>query len=154
VLATVLIGSNDLWFVYQNGTVNPTPSADEDALVATYRANLDRTVTEMQAAGAVVVVGLPDDQSVRPIATDIARLNQQLSDVTAEEVGKMSALAKVLDRTATEVAAAHGARTVDTNDPLWADPARMADDGIHPNAAGYTTLANRWLDGIAPLLGA
>jgi lysophospholipase L1-like esterase len=152
VLATVLIGSNDLWYVYQNGTVNPTPSADEDALVATYRANLQRTVAEMQAAGAVVVVGLPDDQSVRPIATDIARLNQQLSDVTAEEVGKMSALAKVLARTATEVAAAHGARTVDTNDPLWADPARMADDGIHPNATGYTTLANRWLDGIAPLL--
>ena len=152
VLATVLIGSNDLWYVYQNGTVNPTPSADEDALVATYRANLERTVTELQAAGAVVVVGLPDDQSVRPIATDIARLNQQLSDVTAEEVGKMSALAKVLGRTATEVAAANGARTVDTNDPLWADPARMAEDGIHPNAAGYTTLADRWLDGIAPLL--
>ena len=99
-----------------------------------------------------MVVGLPDDQSVRPIATDIARLTQQLSDVTAEEVGKMSALAKVLGRTATEVAAAHGARTVDTNDLLWADPARMADDGIHPNAAGYTTLADRWMDGIAPLL--
>jgi lysophospholipase L1-like esterase len=64
----------------------------------------------------------------------------------------MSALAKVLARIATEVAAAYGARTVDTNDPLWADPARMADDGIHPNAAGYTTLANRWTDGITPLL--
>jgi lysophospholipase L1-like esterase len=152
VLATVLIGSNDLWYVYQNGTVNPTPSADEDALVATYRANLERTVTELQATGAVVVVGLPDDQSLRPISTDVPRLNQQLSDVTAEEVVKMSALAKVLARTATEIAAAHGARTVDTNDPLWADPARTADDGIHPNAAGYTTLANRWMDRIAPLL--
>ena len=45
-------------------------------------------------------------------------------------------------------------RTVDTNDPFWADPARMADDGIHPNAAGYTALAGLWMDGVAPLLGA
>jgi lysophospholipase L1-like esterase len=154
VLATVLIGSNDLWYVYQNGAVNPTPRAEEDALVTTYRANLERTLTELQAAGAVVVVGLPDDQSARPIAVDMGRLNQQLSDVTAEEVGKMSTLAGVLDRTAAEVAAAHGAPTVDTNDPFWADPARMADDGIHPNAAGYTALAEMWMGGVAPLLGA
>jgi lysophospholipase L1-like esterase len=154
VLATVLIGSNDLWYVYQNGAVNPTPRAEEDALVATYRANLERTLTELQAAGAVVVVGLPDDQSARPIAVDMGRLNQQLSDVTAEEVGKMSTLAGVLDRTAAEVAAAHRAPTVDTNDPFWADPARMADDGIHPNAAGYTALAEMWMGGVAPLLGA
>ena len=125
VLATVLIGSNDLWYVYQNGAVDPTPRAEEDAMVATYRANLERTLTELQAAGAVVVVGLPDDQSARPISADMGRLNQQLSAVTAEEVGKMSTLAGVLGRTATEVAAAHGVRTVDTNDPFWADPARM-----------------------------
>ena len=154
VLATVLIGSNDLWYVYQNGAVEPTPRAEENAMVAAYRANLERTLTELQAAGAVVVVGLPDDQSARPISADMGRLNQQLSNVTAEEVGKMSTLAEVLGRTATEVAAAHGARTVDTNDPFWADPARMAEDGIHPNAAGYTALAGLWMDGVAPLLGA
>jgi lysophospholipase L1-like esterase len=151
VLATVLIGSNDLWYVYQYGTANPTPSAEEDAAVATYRANLDRTVREMQAAGAVVVVGLPDDQSLRPIATDIARVNEQLSDVTQEEIGKMSALSEVLGRTASEVAAAHGVRTVDTNDTFWADPSRMADDGIHPNAAGYTQMAARWVEAVDPL---
>ena len=123
-------------------------------MVAAYRANLERTLTELRAAGAVVVVGLPDDQSARPIAADIGRLNQQLSAVTAEEVSKMSALSDVLDRTAAEVAAAHGAPTVDTNDPFWADPARMADDGIHPNAAGYTALAELWTGGVTPLLGA
>ena len=154
VLATVLIGSNDLWYVYQNGAVEPTPRAEENAMVAAYRANLERTLAELQAAGAVVVVGLPDDQSARPIAADMGRLNQQLSAVTAEEVSKMSALSEVLDRTAAEVAAAHGAPTVDTNDPFWADPARMADDGIHPNAAGYTALAELWTGGVAPLLGA
>lgn len=152
VLATVLIGSNDLWTVYQNGTVDPTPSAEEDAAVATYRTNLDRAVTEMQAAGAVVVVGLPDDQSVRPGYADIKRLNEQLSEITEEEVRKMADLAKVLDRTAAEVAAAHGVRTVDTNDPFWADPVQMASDGIHPNATGYAEMATRWMQAVDPLL--
>jgi lysophospholipase L1-like esterase len=152
VLATVLIGSNDLWLLYQNGTADPTPSAEEDAAVATYRSNLDRTVQELQGAGAVVVVGLPDDQSLRPIAADIARVNEQLSEVTQEEIGKMSALSEVFARTASEVATAHGVRTVDTNDPFWADPARMTDDGIHPNAAGYAVLGRRWAEVIDPLL--
>jgi lysophospholipase L1-like esterase len=41
-----------------------------------------------------------------------------------------------------------------TPTPFWADPARMAEDGIHPNAAGYTTLAELWMGGVTPLLGA
>ncbi len=152
VLATLLIGSNDLWSVYQNNPVNPTPSADEDAAVATYRKNLDRTVSEMQAAGAVVVVGLPDDQSVRPSYADITRLNAQLPDITQDEVRRMADLSKVLDRTVTEVAAAHGVRTVDTNDAFWADPSKMDPDGIHPNATGYTQMAARWIQAVDPLL--
>ncbi len=151
-LVTVLIGSNDLWFAYQNGSENPTPTAEEDAVVATYRKNLERTVQELQDAGAIIVVGLPDDQSLRPVAADIARINEALSEVTQEEVGKMSALSKVLDRTAAEVATAHGVRTVDTNDAFWADPARMAEDGIHPNAAGYAQMAGRWVEAVEPLL--
>ena len=75
-----------------------------------------------------------------------------VSEVTAEEVGKMSLLAKTLARTAGEVAAAHGVRTVDTNDAFWADATTMADDGIHPNAAGYTALGTRGTDGVAALL--
>ena len=152
VLATVLIGSNDLWYVYQNGAENPTPSSDEDAAVATYRTNLDRTVRELQEAGAVVVVGLPDDQSLRPGAADIVRLNQMLSDVTQDEVGQMAALAKRLAKTAEEVAAERAAPTVVTDDPFWADPSRMAPDGIHPNAAGYTDLAARWMQVVGPIV--
>ena len=48
--------------------------------------------------------------------------------------------------------AEHGALTVDTNDPLWADPVRMADDGIHPNDAGYADLAALWMRVIEPSL--
>lgn len=129
-LATVLIGSDDLWYVHQNTA--PTPGAEEDAAAAAYRRSLDRAVREMQAAGAVVVVGLPD--------------------ITEDEVRRMADLARVLARIAGEVAAAHGARTVDTNDPFRADPARMDPDGIHPNAAGYAVLAGQWMAVIDPLL--
>ena len=52
----------------------------------------------------------------------------------------------------TEVAAEHGALTVDTNDPFWADPAMMASDGVHPNGDGYAVLADLFYASIEPLL--
>ena len=151
VLATVLIGSNDLWFTY-GGSENPTPSADEDAAAATFRANVERTIREMQAAGAVVVLGLPDDQSVRPIAVDLDLLHQQLPDVTAEEVQQMSAQSKKLGAVVEELADTYDLQSVDTNGPYWSDPATMAEDGIHPNGAGYAEMAKAWVEAVEPLL--
>jgi lysophospholipase L1-like esterase len=98
------------------------------------------------------VVGLPDDQSLRTGVADLGRLQQQLPNVTGEEVSQMSRLAARLVRTATDVAARHSAPTVETDDPLWADPGRMAEDGIHPNGAGYEVLAGRFADVAGPLL--
>jgi lysophospholipase L1-like esterase len=151
VLATVLIGSNDLWYLYNSGPENSS-AADEDAAVATYRKNLDRTVRELQNVGAFVVVGLPHDQTQNPGVAELDRLHEFLPSITAEEVEQMSRLAKRLDRTAEEVAGDHGALTVDTNDSFWADPSKMADDGIHPNGAGYTDLAALWMRVIEPAL--
>ena len=152
VLATVLIGSNDLWYLYEYGPAAGTPASAEDAAVATYRENLDRTVRELQDAGAFVVVGLPDDQSLRPGAADLDRLHDVLPNVTAEEVDQMSLLSERFDRTAQEVAAGHAVLTVDTNGSFWADPSKMADDGIHPNGAGYEDLASLWISVIKPAL--
>jgi lysophospholipase L1-like esterase len=151
-LATVLIGSNDLWYLYDYGPLEGTDATAEDAAIETYRTNLDRAVAELQEAGAVVVVGLPDDQTLRPGVADIDVLHMYLPNITAEEVDQMSALALRFDVVAEEVAAEHGALTVDTNDPLWADPSKMADDGIHPNVAGYADLAELWMRVIEPLL--
>ena len=64
----------------------------------------------------------------------------------------MSALSKRLGEVVEEVADDHDLRTVDTNDPFWADPARMADDGIHPNGAGYAQMATAWAEAVDPLL--
>jgi lysophospholipase L1-like esterase len=152
VLATVLIGSNDLWYLYEYGPAGGTPTEDEDAAVATYRENLNRAVGELQDTGALVVVGLPDDQSLRPGVADLGRLQDVLPNVTAEEVEQMSSLSERFDRTAEEVAAEHSALVVDTNGPFWADPSKMADDGIHPNGAGYADLAALWMEVIRPAL--
>ena len=34
---------------------------------------------------------------------------------------------------------------------FWTDPSKMAPDGIHPNAAGYTDLAAKWMQAIDPI---
>jgi lysophospholipase L1-like esterase len=151
-LATVLIGSNDLWYLYDYGPLEGTDAAAEEAAIDVYRTNLDRAVGELQEAGAVVVVGLPDDQTLRPGVADLDVLHTYLPNITADEVDQMSALALRFDVVAEEVAADHGALTVDTNDPLWADPSKMADDGIHPNEAGYADLAALWMEVIEPQL--
>jgi lysophospholipase L1-like esterase len=152
VLATVLIGSNDLWYLYDYGSPEGTTPAEEDAAEETYRSNVDRAVRELSQAGAVVVLGLPDDQSLRPCSRDIDYLNTYLPNVTVEEVQQMSAMSERLARVVEEVAAAHGVRTVDTNAPFWADESTMNSDLIHPNADGYATLADLWFTVIQDLL--
>ncbi len=152
VLATVLIGSNDLWYLYDYGSPEGTTPAEEDAAEETFRANLDRTVSELSQAGAVVVLGLPDDQSLRPCSLDISYLNNYLPNVTVEEIPLMSAMSVRLDRVVEEVAAEHGVRTVDTNAPFWADESKMASDLIHPNGDGYAILAGLWFTAIQDLL--
>ncbi len=105
VLATVLIGSNDLWYLYEY-PAETTSAAEEDAAAEIYRTNLDRTVRELSQAGAMVVLGLPDDQSLRPCSIDIDYLHNFLPNVTVEEVQLMSAMSKRLAGIVEEVAAA------------------------------------------------
>lgn len=153
VIATVLIGSNDLWYVYQDSAQDPAPAADEDAALTTYRANLDRAVRELREAGAVVVVGLPDDQSLRTGVADLSRLQEQLPNVTAEEVAQMSALSQRFAQVAQQVAALHGAAAISTDGAFWTDDDTMADDGVHPDEQGYAAFAALWEPAIRPLLG-
>lgn len=152
VIATILIGSNDLWYTYEYSEPSGTTAENEAAAAEVYEENLDRAVAELTEAGATVVVGLPDDQSLRPGVADIERLNTVLPYTTAEEVQQMSGLAARFGDIAVEVAAKYDALTVDTNDSFWADEATMAEDGIHPNAAGHDRLAELWLETIEPLL--
>ena len=145
VLATVLIGSNDLWLLYEG-------DGDEEAAAATYRTNLDRTVRELLDAGAVVVVGLPHDQSLIPLSRDIEALHWFFPNITEDEVPKMSAMSERLATIAEDIADAYGVRTVDTDAPFWQDTATMDEDLGHPNEAGYAALAELWIAVVQDLL--
>jgi lysophospholipase L1-like esterase len=145
VLATILIGSNDLWYLYEG-------EGDQDAAAEIFRTNLDRAVGELTQAGAVVVVGLPDDQSLRPLSGDLDLLHGFFANITADEIRLMSAMSYRLGDIVDEVAAQYGARTVDTNSPFWADTATMDEDLGHPNEAGYAILADLWITAVRDLL--
>jgi hypothetical protein len=45
--------------------------------------------------------------------------------------------------TRTDLADVYGARTVDTNSPVWWETATMDEDLGHPNEAGYAALDRR-----------
>ncbi len=153
VLATVLIGSNDMWLLYNDSwPPDETPAEAEDPAVQLYRDNLERTVVALQEAGALVVVGLPDEQTKRLLGSDPALLQEMLGGVSADELARMGPLGERLYQVAAEVAATHGAPTVDTNDPLWSDPDAMAEDAVHPNQTGYAILADKWFAVVGPLL--
>ncbi len=153
VLATVLIGSNDMWYLYEYGPAEGTPAADEDAAAETYRDNLDRTVSEL-SAGRSGGGRRASRRPVRPTRRGRHRSAAQLPARGHRRGGpaRCRRWPNAWGGSTEEVAAAHGVRTVDTNAPFWSDVTKMADDGIHPNGDGYADLAALWLAAIHDLL--
>src|SRR5262245_53067203 len=68
VIATVLIGSNDLWALYRDEGTTDAGSERKD--LDNYRANLQKIVSTLRSDGAQVVIGINDDQSKRPMMAD------------------------------------------------------------------------------------
>jgi len=153
-LATVLVGSNDLWYLYEYGSQDGTTESEEADNLAAYQANLDAIVRRLDDAGARVVIAINDDQSRRPVATDSAMREATLPATTASEMQRMSGQARRYADVVRTVASTHGAVVVDFLDaPLFRDPKTLADDGIHPNEAGYAQMADIWLEAIRPMIG-
>jgi lysophospholipase L1-like esterase len=147
VIATVLVGSNDLWRLYDPEA--ETTAADERDNLERYRRNLQTTVRTLRAAGATVVVGINDDQSKRPIMADRTMRQNTLPGVTDDEVGRMSEQAGRYAEVVREVAAANGALVADFFDaPFFRNPATLNEDGIHPNTQGYDQMAKIWIDAL------
>lgn len=151
-VAVVLIGSNDLWYLYANEA--PTTAEEEQQDLANYRANLDRILRALTGAGAAVVIGINDDQSKRPVAADAAMRREAFSDISDAEVAMMSRQAERYAEVVRDVAAANGALVADfLRAPLFTNPATLADDGNHPNPRGYDEMSAIWLQALQPLLG-
>ncbi len=147
-VALVWIGSNDLWYAYEYGPTPMTRDAEDEDLLR-YATNLDRIIRELTDAGAVVGVALLDDQSKRPVA--IAGV--AFPSTPPEELTMMSAHIGRYNAALTQLAESYGALVVDFyNTSIFTDAATLADDGNHPNGAGYDVIAGRWFDVLSPLM--
>lgn len=145
-VAMVWIGSNDLWALYEYGTGSDQGDAED---LTNYTANIEFTLRELSNAGAFTFVALLDDQSKRPVAL----AGEAFPGTTPEELARMSRQVVRYNTAIREKAAAYKATTVDFfNTTIFVNPATLADDGNHPNAAGYEIITQLWFGALSPRL--
>lgn len=143
--AFVWIGSNDLWYLYEFGPEPMTASAESDDL-QNFSANVDRLLADLRATGATVFVGLLDDQSLRPVVTNPPNPGEPaFPGITADDRARMSAQVNRYNDAVQARATQRGAVVVDFfATTIFTNPATLADDGNHPNGAGYDVISGLW----------
>ncbi len=138
-IATVWIGSNDLWYsVY---------GSSDDEVLTNYQANIELILSKLSKTKAVLFIALLDDQTKRPYArkTD--------SGYSADDLKRMSMFAIKFNEIIRDQARRYGAITVDFfKTTLFTDNATLAEDGNHPNAAGYDKIAKIWFGALEPVI--
>ena len=148
-MALVWIGSNDLFGLYEWVCDNPPynnnyPSCEDDTFEY-YSVNLNTILTDLKATGAQVFIALLDDQSKRPVMADPVLRASSYSQISAEDVTRMSTQVTRYNAEITRLAAVHGASTVDFfNTTIFENAATLSDDGNHPNDNGYNAIAQIW----------
>ena len=136
-IATVWIGVNDLFYLYEFG--NPTP-AEEDREAARFQRDLDELLDRLSRTGAHVYLALLHDLSSGPVQTSGVFMS-----TAGEEWTRMSGQAERFNAIIKAVAAKYGAALVDIPaTKIFTTPSFMFEDGIHPNARGYDELAKVW----------
>jgi lysophospholipase L1-like esterase len=146
-IVLVWIGSNDLFYLYE---YNDPDATAEQADLDHYAQNLDTILSQLTSTGASVLIALLDDQSLRPVT----QKGEAFPGTSRAEVTMMSAQVKRYNSVIAQKAAQYGALMVDFyHTTLFTDPATLAGDGNHPNAAGYDLAAAHWYDVLKSLLG-
>ncbi len=134
------IGSNNLW--YNNGPENEAQD------IEAYTNDIDTTLRSLSGIGARLYVALLDDQTLRPYATA-----DNYSNFTREQLAHMSQLTLKFNDVLRSKSAEYNATLVDfVNTTIFTDSSTLAEDGIHPNSAGYDIIARMWFDAISPIL--
>lgn len=140
-IATVWIGVNDLFYLYEFG--DPT-SAEEDREADRFERDLAELLDRLNDTGATLFVALLHDPSQGPVQTSGVFMS-----TTGEEWAQMSQQAQRYNEIIKAAAAEYGATLVDISaTKIFTTPALMYEDGIHPNADGYDELARVWFDAI------
>jgi len=136
-IATVWIGTNDLFYLYEFGD----PISPEEAQEASrFGRDLDELLERLHDAGARVFIALLHDPAQGPVQTSGVFMS-----TTAEEWARMSRQAQRYNEIIKTAATKYGAAVVDIPaTQIFITPALMHEDGIHPNARGYDELARVW----------
>ncbi len=155
-VALVWIGSNDLWYLYEFGPEPMNTAAEQDDLAA-YQQHLTTIVTALRATGAYVLLGLLDDQALRPVVANPPNpAEPAFPGITADDRARMSAQVTRYNAALTALAGLPGPPELAPVDfyatTIFTDPATLSDDGNHPNAAGYDAIAALWGDALAQWL--
>ncbi len=152
-LATVWIGSNDLWFLYEYGPEPMTAEAEASDLEH-FRANMLIIVSTLRLSGAEVLLALLDDQSKRPVVANPPNPSEPaFPATTADDRQRMAKHVQEYNAILTEVAGQFGAGLVDFyHTTLFTQAATLDSDGNHPNPAGYDLIADIWFRAAQPLL--
>ena len=136
-IATVWIGVNDLFYLYEFG--NPT-AVGEDREADRFARDLDELLDRLSDTDATVFIALLHDPSHGPVQT-----SGVFGSTSPDEWARMSQQAQRYNDIITAVAAQHNARLVDIPAAkIFTTPAVMFEDGIHPNARGYDELTKVW----------
>lgn len=150
-VALLWIGSNDLWYLYEFG--NPDAAAESQDRQR-YTADIDTLLSQLHATGATLLIGLLDDQSQRPVVADPPNPNEPaFPGISAAERQQMSQQVIAYNNALRSKATQYGALVVDFYDTtIFTSPATLADDGNHPNAAGYDAITELWFARLNTLL--
>jgi len=151
-VAIVWIGSNDLWYLYE---YNNPGTEGEVADQQHFRANLDMILRDLRATGATVLIALLDDQSQRPVVANPPNPNEPaFTGISEAERQRMSTQVTAYNSAIQAAATAQGAITVDFyHTTIFTTEVTLADDGNHPNGAGYDAITQIWWDVLAGMLG-
>jgi lysophospholipase L1-like esterase len=136
-IATVWIGTNDLFYLYEFG--NPAP-ADEAQAAGRFGRDLDELLGRLRDTGAQIFIALLHDPSQGPVQT-----SGVFTSTSGDEWKQMSQQAQRYNEIIKTAAAKYSAALVDIPaTQIFTTPALMYEDGIHPNARGYDELAKVW----------
>lgn len=150
-VALLWIGSNDLWYLYEFN--NPDSDLESQA-VQNYTAHIDTILSQLHATGATILIGLLDDQSQRPVVANPPNPSEPaFPGISAAERQQMSQQVIAYNNALRSKATQYGAQVVDFyNTTIFTNPTTLADDGNHPNAAGYDAITQHWFTRLSTLL--
>jgi len=154
-VATLWIGSNDLWYLYDARPDLMTDEQEEENFTA-YIANVRTIVTQLHSAGATVLLGLLDDQSLRPVvAAPPNPTEPAFPNISADDRTRMSQQVARYNAGLRALAAEMGnVIVVDFfSTDIFTNSATLADDGNHPNGVGYDAIAGIWWAALVGWLG-